>query len=44
MARMTDMMLTGRVYHAEEGEKIGMAQYLVEEGQGKKKVKRLLKK
>jgi enoyl-CoA hydratase/carnithine racemase len=34
IARMTDMMLTGRVYHAEEGERIGLAQYLVEEGQG----------
>jgi enoyl-CoA hydratase/carnithine racemase len=36
---MTDMMLTGRVYQAEEGERIGMAQYLVEEGQGLKKEK-----
>lgn len=26
--RMTDMMLTGRVYNAEEGERIGIAQYL----------------
>ena len=34
MARMTDMMLTGRVYKADEGERIGMAQYLVEDGQG----------
>ena len=32
-ARMTDMMLTGRVYNAEDGERIGMAQYLVPEGQ-----------
>jgi enoyl-CoA hydratase/carnithine racemase len=31
-ARMTDMMLTGRVYNAEEGERAGFAQYLVPEG------------
>jgi (methylthio)acryloyl-CoA hydratase len=31
-ARMTDMMLTGRTYSAEEGERIGLAQYLVETG------------
>lgn len=37
IARMTDMMLTGRVFNAEEGERIGMAQYLVEEGQGLEK-------
>jgi enoyl-CoA hydratase/carnithine racemase len=34
LARMTDMMLTGRVYNAEEGLAIGMSQYLVGEGQG----------
>jgi (methylthio)acryloyl-CoA hydratase len=33
VARMTDMMLTGRVYNAQEGERIGMAQYLVPTGQ-----------
>ena len=32
VARMTDMMLTGRVYNAQEGERIGMAQYLVPAG------------
>jgi enoyl-CoA hydratase/carnithine racemase len=32
-ARMLDMMLTGRVYNAQDGEKIGMAQYLVPPGQ-----------
>jgi enoyl-CoA hydratase/carnithine racemase len=32
VARMTDMMLTGRVYNAEDGERIGLAQYLVAEG------------
>ena len=30
--RMTDMMLTGRVYNAQDGERIGMAQYLVPPG------------
>ncbi len=34
LARMTDMMLTGRVYSAEEGERIGLAQYLVDVGAG----------
>jgi (methylthio)acryloyl-CoA hydratase len=33
VARMTDMMLTGRVYSATEGAAYGFAQYLVEEGQ-----------
>ena len=32
-ARMTDMMLTGRVYNAADGERIGLAQYLVPSGQ-----------
>ncbi|MDR3455385.1 MAG: crotonase/enoyl-CoA hydratase family protein [Rhodoferax sp.] len=32
-ARMTDMMLTGRVYNAQDGERIGLAQYLVPQGQ-----------
>jgi (methylthio)acryloyl-CoA hydratase len=31
-ARMTDMMLTGRVYDAQEGERVGLAQYLVPQG------------
>ena len=33
VARMTDMMLTGRVYNAQDGERLGFAQYLVAEGQ-----------
>ncbi|MFZ2387157.1 MAG: crotonase/enoyl-CoA hydratase family protein [Polaromonas sp.] len=33
VARMTDMMLTGRVYNAQDGERIGMAQYLVPTGE-----------
>lgn len=32
-ARMTDMMLTGRVYNAQDGERVGFAQYLVPQGQ-----------
>jgi (methylthio)acryloyl-CoA hydratase len=33
VARMTDMMLTGRVYDANEGERLGFAQYRVSKGQ-----------
>ena len=33
VARMMDMMLTGRVYSASEGSSYGFAQYLTEEGQ-----------
>ena len=33
LARMTDMMLTGRVYDAEQGERAGFAQYLVPRGE-----------
>jgi enoyl-CoA hydratase/carnithine racemase len=36
-ARMADMMLTGRVYSAEEGQSIGISQYLVPAGEGLKK-------
>jgi len=32
VARMTDMMFTGRVYSASEGERAGLAQYLVPTG------------
>ncbi len=32
VSRMADMMLTGRVYTAEEGAPLGFAQYLVEDG------------
>ena len=32
-ARMADMMFTGRVYNAQDGERAGFAQYLVPEGQ-----------
>ena len=33
-ARMTDMMLTGRVYDAHEGHAIGISHYLVQPGEG----------
>ncbi|NDG16344.1 MAG: enoyl-CoA hydratase, partial [Betaproteobacteria bacterium] len=33
VARMTDMMMTGRVYNATDGERAGFAQYLVPAGQ-----------
>ena len=34
VARMMDMMLTGRTYSAEEGQAIGLTTYLVEDGKG----------
>jgi len=37
VSRMMEMMLTGRVISAEEGERIGMSHYLVETGQGEAK-------
>jgi (methylthio)acryloyl-CoA hydratase len=37
MARMADMMFTGRVVAAEEGNTIGISQYLVEDGKGLEK-------
>ena len=33
VARMTDMMMTGRVYNAQDGERLGFAQYLVPSGE-----------
>jgi enoyl-CoA hydratase/carnithine racemase len=44
MARMADMMFTGRVVTAEEGNTIGISQYLVEEGKGLKKAMELATK
>lgn len=35
--RMTEMMLTGRVFDAEEGYRLGLAHYLVGEGEGMRK-------
>jgi enoyl-CoA hydratase/carnithine racemase len=40
-SRMTDMMLTGRTYTAEEGQQIGLSHYLVDEGQGLAKAEEL---
>ena len=36
-ARMTDMMLTGRVYDANEGQQIGLSHYLTDPGEGLRK-------
>ena len=43
-ARMTDMMMTGRVYNAEDGERAGFAQYLVAEGSAFDKALELAKR
>ena len=43
-ARMADMMLTGRVYDAEEVVRIGLSQYVVEGGRGFEKAFELAKK
>lgn len=44
LARMTDMMLTGRVYRADEGLTIGLSQYVVEEGKGLERALELAQK
>jgi enoyl-CoA hydratase/carnithine racemase len=44
MARMADMMFTGRVITAEEGNTIGISQYLTEEGKGLEKATELATK
>jgi enoyl-CoA hydratase/carnithine racemase len=41
VARMMDMMLTGRTYAAEEGQAIGISHYLVDAGQGMQKGREL---
>jgi enoyl-CoA hydratase/carnithine racemase len=43
-ARMMDMMMTGRVYDAEAGERAGFAQYLVAEGRSYEKALELAQK
>lgn len=43
-ARMADMMLTGRVYDAEEGLRVGFSQYVVAEGEGLAKAMALAEK
>jgi enoyl-CoA hydratase/carnithine racemase len=44
VSRMTDMMLTGRVYSATEGASYGFAQYLVEQGDAYSKAMELATK
>ena len=44
VARMMDMMLTGRTYDAEEGSRLGFAQYLVEPGAGAAKALELARR
>ena len=44
VARMSDMMLTGRVYGADEGQQVGFSQYRVEAGQGLAKAFELARK
>ena len=44
LSRMTDMMLTGRVIDANEGNLIGISQYTTEEGEGWNKAYELAKK
>jgi enoyl-CoA hydratase/carnithine racemase len=44
VARMTDMMMTGRVVDADEGGRIGLSQYVVEDGQGLAKALALAEK
>jgi enoyl-CoA hydratase/carnithine racemase len=44
VSRMTDMMMTGRVLDAAEGQLLGISQYLVEDGQGLGKAFELARK
>jgi enoyl-CoA hydratase/carnithine racemase len=44
IARMTDMILTGRVVRAEEGLQIGLSQYLVDPGEGFAQATRLARR
>lgn len=44
VARMADMMLTGRVIRAEEGQAIGLSQYLVEPGEARSQALALAEK
>ena len=44
LARMTDMMMTGRVYQANEGMAVGLSQYVVDEGKGLERALELAKK
>jgi enoyl-CoA hydratase/carnithine racemase len=44
VSRMTDMMLTGRVFDAQEGQSFGISNYLVGEGEGVAKALALAQK
>jgi enoyl-CoA hydratase/carnithine racemase len=44
VARMTDMMLTGRVFDADEGQAIAISNYLVDDGAGLAKALTLAQK
>lgn len=44
VSRMTDMMMTGRVLDAAEGQLLGISQYLVEDGEGLRKAFELARK
>ncbi|HTQ66492.1 MAG TPA: crotonase/enoyl-CoA hydratase family protein [Puia sp.] len=44
MARVADMMFTGRVIDAKEGNSIGISQYIAEEGKGLEKARELAAK
>ena len=44
VSRMTDMMLTGRVFDAAEGQAAGLSNYLVGDGEGLKKALELARK
>ncbi|MBO6718599.1 MAG: crotonase/enoyl-CoA hydratase family protein [Rhizobiaceae bacterium] len=39
--RMTEMMLTGRTYSADEGQTLGLSHYLVGEGEGRQRAREL---
>lgn len=42
--RMAEMMLTGRIYSAEEGQQLGLSHYLVGKGEGEAKVEQLARR
>lgn len=42
--RMCEMMLTGRIYHSEEGQQLGLSHYVVGKGEGMAKAQELAKR
>jgi enoyl-CoA hydratase/carnithine racemase len=42
--RMCEMMLTGRIYDAEEGQQLGLSHYVVGEGEGMRRARELAKR